>query len=166
MNPCHTACSDNSSVSLPQRLVEALGRLQAHASSSIFGSIYIYDLIEQRTLSASCSVATMLGYCTDDLSAMGENGLASLIHPDDLASVSEHYQRFSTLQSDEVIAISYRMRRADGSWCCLRSVETPCVIAIDGFPLQILGMIQVMAQVPIAKLENLSCPINFLDNVN
>lgn len=144
MNPSHTKFSNRFSTSSPQRLIKALGRLQAQEPNSIGGSIYIYDLIEQRTLSASCSIAATLGYTADTLDEMDAAGLGKLIHPDDLNLVSKHYQRFATLRSDEVIVINYRMKRADGTWCWLHSQETPLVMAVDGFPLQILGIVQLM----------------------
>jgi hypothetical protein len=145
VNNCDILCSDNSSAPFPQRLIEAVGRLQTQTITPL-GSVYVYDLIEQRTLSASCSIAAMLGYTADEIDRMGAIGLASLIHPHDLNRVSEHYQRFTSLQSGEVITVNYRMRRADKTWCWLRSEETPLVSAIDGFPLQLLGIVQVMTR--------------------
>lgn len=107
-------------------------------------NIYIYDLVEQHNLSGSCSIANLLGYRTDNIAAAEPLDLAGLIHPDDLNRVSEHFQRFTTLHREEVISIEYRMRRADGRWCWLRSQETLLARANDSFPQQILGMIQVM----------------------
>ncbi len=149
MNTCRVSCPDNFSVSSHQRLIETLGQLQAQTPNTKLGSIYIYDLVDQHTLSASCSIAAMLGYTADAIHAMGAIGLANLIHPNDLNRVSEHYQRFATLQSGEVITVNYRMKRADGTWCWLHSQETPLVVADSGFPLQILGMIQIITQKPI-----------------
>lgn len=123
--------------------VDASENDSAKTDSLISGNVYIYDLVEQRNLSGSCSVSSMLGY----LSALDEPlSLAGLIHPDDLNRVAEHFHRFTTLHYDEVIYIEYRMRRADGRWCWLRSQETPLVMAIDGFPLQILGIVQLATQ--------------------
>lgn len=132
----------NGFVSFPQHLVETLGQLQAHTTNVVSSSIYIYDLVEQHTLCTSYSVAAMLGYTADAIQAMEPIGLASLIHPDDLEQVSEHYQRFTTLSYGEIITLEYRMKRADGTWARLRSQETPLVEATDGFPLQLLGMVQ------------------------
>lgn len=146
VNTCDARCSDNSSAPLPHRLSEALGRLQAQTSLTLLGRVYVYDVIEQHRLSTSCSVAAMLGYTADEIDRMGSVGLASLIHPNDLNHVSEHYQRFTTLQPGEVITVHYRMRQADKTWCWLRSEETPLVSAIDGFPLQLLGIVQVITQ--------------------
>jgi PAS domain S-box-containing protein len=135
-------CSVNHSISYPQRMIQALDRLQAQSFQRPSNSVYVYDLVEQRTLCASYPIAAMLGYTADAIHTMGPIGLANLIHPDDLDRVSEHYQHFTTLHEGEVIAIEYRMQRADGTWCWLRSQETSFVQAIDGLPLQILGLIQ------------------------
>lgn len=166
MNTCDIPRLGRSSVSLPQRVIEALGQLQTQSTHTILGSVYVYDLVEQRTIYSSCSVAQMLKYTADEVHAMGRDGLSSLIHPDDLDVVSEHYQRFATLHFGEVITIHYRMKRADGVWCWLRSQETSLVQASDGFPLQILGMIQYITEFSLPTLEELLHGTNFLDNVN
>ena len=165
VSTCSTPRTNQFSTSSPQQLVQALGRLQAHHPKNQLGSIYIYDLVEQRTLCASCSVATMLGYTTDAIAAMGPVGLANLIHPDDLDSVSDHYQQFATLKMGEVISINYRMQQASGPWRWLHSQETPLITAMDGFPLQILGIIQVLAQPTMTHLKDLLDHNNNLANV-
>ncbi len=155
VSTCSTARTNQFSTSSPQQLVQALGRLQSHQAQNQLGSIYIYDLVDQRTICASCSVASMLGYTADAIAAMGPVGLANLIHPDDLDSVSEHYQQFATLQPGEVISVNYRMQQASGPWRWLHSQETPLVTAMDGFPIQILGLIQVLAQPTMTQLKDL-----------
>nr|WP_242032866.1 PAS domain-containing protein [Oscillatoria sp. FACHB-1406] len=115
--------------------------LQAQLPHTL-GSIYIYDLIDQHVTWTSCSVATLLGYTEEDLQLMGQLALGTLIHPDDLNRVSEHYQCYSVLQWGETISIDYRMKRKDGIWYWLRSTETPLVMATATCPLQILGIIQ------------------------
>ncbi|HEY9625456.1 MAG TPA: PAS domain-containing protein [Crinalium sp.] len=145
--------SPDASIPFPQRMIDTLGRLQAQTHDIVPSNTYVYDLVEQRTLCASRSIATMLGYTAEDIHAMGQTGLADLIHPDDLGRVADHYQRFTTLHYGDVIQIEYRMRRADGSWCWLRSQETTLVQAIDGFPLQILGILQDMTQMTLATTQ-------------
>jgi PAS domain S-box-containing protein len=127
---------------IAQHALEVMTRLQPHPIGSVPNSVYIYDFVEQRTLCASSSLPAMVGYTPDEIHTMGASGLANLIHPDDLNSVSEHYQRFTTLKSGEVIAIEYRLKRPDGTWCRLRSQETSLRQAIDGFPLQVLGLVE------------------------
>ncbi len=155
----HNSINENSSfIALPQRLITALGRLHNPVMHSACrrlqtsGSrVYIYDLVDQFTLCDSCSLATMLGYGTPASDNPELGGLAQLIHPEDLHRVADHYQRFTTLQPTEIIHISYRMRHADGSWRWLRSQETPLVSAIDGFPLQILGIVSLVADATSAS---------------
>lgn len=153
MTTCNPPCLTDVAVPLPKTIIAVLDKLQTEASDAIPGSIYVYDLVEQSTIHTSYSVAAMLGYTTAQTAAMEPDGLASLIHPDDLNRVSEHYQRFTTLRSEETIAIEYRMKQADGTWCCLRSQETPLVTAIDGFPLQILGLIQKIPQLSTTSIR-------------
>lgn len=139
-----------------QPLIEMVERLQTQAPSTILGNTYVYDLVDQQTLYSSYSIATLLGYTNQAIHDLGPTGLASLIHPDDLEAVSAHFQRFSTLNPNEVISVDYRMRRADGRWCWLRSQETPLVTAIDGCPLQILGIVQELNQLIVPELEDLA----------
>lgn len=137
----------------PQRLIEALGRLQAQNIHIVPYRLCIYDLIEQHTLYASRSVAEMLGYTVEETHALSTDGLANLIHSDDLGRVADHYQQIATLHYGEAIAIQYRMRRASGSWCWLHSQETPLVQAADGFPLQVLGLLQDVTPLSIFKSQ-------------
>jgi PAS domain S-box-containing protein len=106
--------------------------------------VYIYDLVNQCNLCVSCSITQLLGYSTATLPTNAALTLADLIHPDDLEYVVEHFQRFATLREGEMITLDYRMLHADGQWHWLCSQEMSFNQAIDGFPLQILGIIQDM----------------------
>jgi PAS domain S-box-containing protein len=130
-----------------QPVFEALARLQAQTKTALGtapDSVYIYDLVDQNSTHLSYSVAELLGYTAEQMNGLGGLGLAGLIHPADVEAVSEHFQRFTTLHPNEVIAIEYRMMGSDGEWCWLRSLETPLVLAVDGFPLQILGLVHTI----------------------
>lgn len=107
-------------------------------------AVYLYDLVDQRTLFATRSIADLLGYSESEVQAMQDVGLAHLIHPADLEIVASHFQNFTVLPAGVVIEILYRMKRADGQWCWLRSREVPFIQAIDGYPLQIFGTVQEM----------------------
>jgi hypothetical protein len=152
----HDLIGASKSSILPQHLIEVLGQLQARTANTVSSSIYIYDLVDQHTFCTSYPVAVMLGYTAEAIHAMGPVGLASFIHPDDLNQVAAHYQRFSMLLPGEVISVEYRMQRANGKWCRLRSQETSLVQAIDGFPLQVLGLLQVITQPAIDPSKKLT----------
>lgn len=146
MNAYNPSCLGYVPIAFPQSMVEALERLQPEQLNCVIENIYIYDLVERQTLWASSSAAAILGYDDNDIRLMGSMGLANLIHPDDIDYVSEHYQKFATLRSGEVIVAEYRMKRVDGTWCYLRSQETPLVVGINGSPIQVLGILRDIAQ--------------------
>jgi PAS domain-containing protein len=132
-----------------QRMIEELERIQS-THPTLVQVYYIYDLTTQQILYATGSVPDMLGYSADTVHEMGPFGLAKLIDPDDLDSVAEHYQQFYTLNYGDVLEIKYRMQRADGTWCRLRSEATPSMSeSANGFPVQVLGVIQPISQVAV-----------------
>ncbi|HSM82563.1 MAG TPA: PAS domain-containing protein [Nodosilinea sp.] len=89
-------------------------------------------------------VTSLLGYTAEASGAPEDLSLGHLICPDDLDRVAEHFQSLSTLRHGEMITLEYRMRHADGTWRWLRSYESSLITARDGFPLQILGIVQLL----------------------
>uniref|UniRef100_A0A832H6N1 PAS domain S-box protein n=1 Tax=Oscillatoriales cyanobacterium SpSt-402 TaxID=2282168 RepID=A0A832H6N1_9CYAN len=152
VSTCGNLWFTNAVVAPSQPIAAALERLQAQTSSALPSIVYTYDLARQQTLCSSNSVTAMLGYSAAEVDVLGLLGLGTLIHPDDLQTVSDHFQHFMTLQEEDVIAVEYRMRRADGTWCWLRSQETLLVPVDNEVPLQILGLIQ-----DISPLSNPTC---------
>ena len=108
--------------------------------------VYLYDVVNQCNLSESCSLAAWLGYSAHSSEVKAALGLAHLIHLDDLPRVAAHFQRFPTLPAGKTIALNYRMRHANGQWHWLYSQETALVQAQNGYPLQILGIIQDLTE--------------------
>jgi PAS domain S-box-containing protein len=140
--------STNIPSSFLQHWLEALDRLDSQSAALCPRRFYLYDVIQQHTLCASASIGQMLNYTAAEIHAMGPNGLAALIHPDDLNQVSAHYQRFNTLCEGEIITIKYRMKRSDGSWRRLRSQETILMQTGEGIPHLIFGMLQDITDLP------------------
>ncbi|MBF2026898.1 MAG: PAS domain-containing protein [Oscillatoriales cyanobacterium C42_A2020_001] len=153
VNICDTLRFTNPFLPSSQRLTAALKRFQVGATSLRSSVVYVYDLVEQQTLYSSGSVVALLGFNPIDVERLAELGLAMLIHPDDLQSISDYFQQLVTLQEGEVMAIDYRMQRADRTWCWLRSQETLLVQAENEVPLQVLGLIQDLTPKFTAKLE-------------
>lgn len=144
-------------------VMEVLKRLDTSAHGSANSSIYIYDLVDQNILCCSeSSVPALLGYSPQHLEGLGEFGLATLIHPADLQSVAAYFQRFNTLAAREIITVSYRMQRADQTWCWLRSHDTPLMQARDGFPLKILSLVEDISDAQTAKLDHFSSELGGL----
>jgi PAS domain S-box-containing protein len=104
--------------------------------------VYIYDLVDQCNIYANRSLAKMLGYTDIEIQDMGMMGLASLIHPEDVSRLADHFQRLTTLRPSETIEIEYRMQGCNGKWCWLHSHEIAFVHAENGVPLQVIGVVR------------------------
>lgn len=105
--------------------------------------IYLYDLIEQRTVFGNSGLAAMLGY-TDitELQQMGDEVVARLMHSDDMERFPTHIARFGTLSDNVVIEFEYRMQHTDGAWRWCKSHDRVFNRTTDGAPRQILGVVQ------------------------
>lgn len=103
--------------------------------------IYIYDLVEQRTVYLNNAVSTLLGYAPEHVQALGDRLLAELIHPKDverwLVDILPHY---ATAGDDTAIESEYRLRHADGSWRWFLVCERAWQRQANGTVRQIIGV--------------------------
>jgi PAS domain S-box-containing protein len=101
--------------------------------------LYIYDLVEQRSVYANREVTTVLGYTAQEVAAMGSQIMPRLVHPEDLGRVMEYHRSYVTLGDGEIRRVEYRMQHAGGDWRWLDSKETLFTRTPDGRPRQIIG---------------------------
>lgn len=118
-----------------QRLIH----LVAEASPNL---IYIYDLEKQCNIYTNREIARILGYCTGEIPAFDLQFFQTIVHPEDLAQVNQHLQRFETAEDSDIFEIEYRVRHADGSWRWLWSRDTIFNRDRNGKPQQIIGAVQ------------------------
>ncbi|MEO1093673.1 MAG: PAS domain S-box protein [Cyanobacteria bacterium J06638_28] len=78
--------------------------------------LYIYDLPARKHTYINSKVKGILGYTPEAIQAMGVTSLVQLIHPEDLAQVTEHYHRLSHTQDDQILELEYRMCDRAGNW--------------------------------------------------
>ncbi|MBD2463204.1 PAS domain-containing protein [Oscillatoria sp. FACHB-1407] len=104
------------------------------------GILYIYDLIEQHNVYINRQIGEVLGYTPDAVRAMGNTLFLTLMHPEDLASLPAHIERFDRAQDGEVIEREYRMRHANGEWRWLWSRDLVFSRTETGVPRQVLGI--------------------------
>jgi PAS domain S-box-containing protein len=104
--------------------------------------VYIYDLVAQRNLYINPPLAQIVGYTIQELEQMDENGWLSLLHPDDVISWKENFQRWGKAKDSNIVESEYRIKRKDGEWRWLRSRETVVAKTPEGLPYQILGIAQ------------------------
>jgi PAS domain S-box-containing protein len=81
------------------------------------GILYLYDLEEQRNIYTNTSMFALLGYTSDEITAMDSSLMPQLIHPEDLPKIMKHLASFGGIEDGETREIEYRVRAADGQFC-------------------------------------------------
>src|SRR4051812_7535389 len=79
-------------------------------------SVYTFDRDAQRTVYANRHAAAQLGYSAEQVAALGENPIAKLMHPDDLATLPELLARWDHVADGEVLETEHRLLHADGTY--------------------------------------------------
>lgn len=104
--------------------------------------LYVMDLAEQRNVFANRELAGMLGYSEEEIRAMGQALLPTILHPDDLPRIPAQIALVMAAKDGEVITLEYRVRDGSGAY---RWVEDRIVVferGPDGAVRQFLGMIE------------------------
>ncbi|WP_088889015.1 PAS domain S-box protein [Leptolyngbya ohadii] len=122
-------------------LLESQQFIQQVADSSP-NVIYIYDIAQQRNIYVNREVATFLGYTKDEVMTRVDQSLATLMHPDDLERVMQHFEQFATLSDGAICEFEYRMRHKNGEWRWFSSRDTVFKRDAEGRVTQILGNAQ------------------------
>jgi PAS domain S-box-containing protein len=127
-----------------QRAEEALREsqrfIQEIADATPDMMIYLYDLVEQRTVYVNRQIGEILGYTKEDIQEMGSRMIEILVHPDDLESVTEHMKKVATDKKGEIIENEYRMKHAGGEWRWLLSRDIVFTRNADGLPTRNIGV--------------------------
>ncbi|MBE9184085.1 PAS domain S-box protein [Microcoleus sp. LEGE 07076] len=108
----------------------------AEASPNI---LYVWDLIEQKTIYANASIYKVIGYTVEEIQALGPWMLSSLIHPEDAVKMPDYLQQVETGTEGDIFEIEYRIRHQDGSWRWIVSRDTVFAKTSEGKLKQILG---------------------------
>jgi PAS domain S-box-containing protein len=106
------------------------------------GLIYVYDLVERSNVYANRSMATLLGYSSEQVAALGAQLLPTIMHPDDLPRAVAHHAAMPGVRDGEVVEIEYRVRDSAGGWRWLHSWETVLERDAHGLPRRTLGIAQ------------------------
>ncbi|HTK80860.1 MAG TPA: PAS domain S-box protein [Bacteroidota bacterium] len=135
------------------------------------GTVYIYDLAEQRNVSMNKEWLTAFGYTREEMEDLREDLLARILHPDDVIGIVDHHARWRTASDGEVRAIEYRARTKTGEWRWLQSREIAFTRAASGDVTQILGIahdvtvrkrseILLAAELRVLEMVSTDIPLN------
>ncbi|MDA0673037.1 MAG: PAS domain S-box protein [Cyanobacteria bacterium] len=101
--------------------------------------IYIFDLQAQCNVYVNQQITKHLGFSPEAINAMGDRLFANLLHPDDRATVAQHWQALTHTSDAEVLEVEYRLQDANGGWHWLNSRDTVFTRDDQGRPVQVLG---------------------------
>ncbi|MEG4070657.1 PAS domain S-box protein [Microcoleus sp. Pol11C2] len=111
-------------------------------ASATPGILYLYDLEEERNIYTNTSMLALLGYTTDEITAMNSSLMSQLIHPEDLPKIVKHHASFAGIEDGEIREIEYRVRAADGQFLWMQSRDTIFSRNVDGQAQVIIGFCQ------------------------
>ncbi|MEG5039617.1 MULTISPECIES: PAS domain S-box protein [unclassified Microcoleus] len=111
-------------------------------ASATPGILYLYDLEEQRNIYTNTSMLALLGYTSDEITAMDSSLMSQLIHPEDLPKIVKHHASFAGIEDGEIREIDYRVQAADGQFLWLQSRDTIFSRNPDGQAKVIIGFCQ------------------------
>lgn len=103
------------------------------------GTVYIFDLAEQRNVYINRHWLTAYGYTAEETQAMGSE-LIQVFHPDDLLRIAANHNAWKDASDGEMRSIEYRLQDKKGAWHWLISRETPFTRDERGQVRQILGI--------------------------
>ncbi len=102
--------------------------------------LYVYDWQQTCNVYVNSQVSELLGYTPDEIQEMKTSLLPNLLHPDDLARLSEFKQQWETAKDSDIFQSEIRMKHRNGEWRYLYCQETLFARHDDGTPRQILGV--------------------------
>ena len=139
-------------------LARSRGFLEGMVSTAP-GLLYVFDLVDRKTLYANREITAMLGHkpeAADDF----DHVVMRLFHPDDLSALRMHHDSLRRARDGDVQRIEYRARHADGNWLWLSAWETPLTRDPDGRVRQVVGIAQDVT-VHNAAREKLTWQANY-----
>ena len=78
--------------------------------------ISVFDLQENRSIFINRTVASLLNYTPEEISAMGPDVVRVLMHPEDQPGFQQHAFRVRSLGDKEIASFEHRMRDKAGEW--------------------------------------------------
>ncbi|MBD2327239.1 PAS domain S-box protein [Alkalinema sp. FACHB-956] len=115
--------------------------------------LYLYDIQEHRNIYVNREVASTLGYSPAAITAMGDQLLPQLLHPEDQDYILHHLQQMQFIQDNEVRTTEYRLRHVNGDWRWFYTRDAVFLRDSEGLVKVIIGSAQDITDRKQAELE-------------
>jgi len=122
-------------------------------SALVPGVIYVFNHQTMSNEYANRSIAELLGYTPDEIRAMGEELLPTVIHSDDFDRLADHMASLQDLEPGEQAVWEFRAIKRDLTEVWLRSVESVFSRAPDGAVLRTIGVALDITAQKTAEIE-------------
>jgi len=127
---------------LAEHAFERTNRFRTRITETSPHIIYVFDILERKNIFVNHKFTELLGYAPEQIAAMGDDFLSQLLHPEDLAHVSELLNRWNEATDDDVLSTEYRMRDIHGNWRWFLGTDTVFERTPDGRVKRIIGNAQ------------------------
>ncbi|MEG5066708.1 PAS domain-containing protein [Microcoleus sp. B3-A4] len=140
-----------------RKRIEAQLRESQHWLSAVIKTnpnlLYVYDLIEERSLYVNREIYSDIGYTFEEIQEMAATFIPKLIHPDDIPAFLEQRKKIETAKDGESFDFEYRIQHKNGEyrWFCSR--ESVFARTAQGKPWKILGTAAEISDRKQAELE-------------
>lgn len=125
------------------------------ASSIIFPKtnlIYIFDLLNNRSIYVSYEIHQFLGFDGEQLTKMEPNWFQNILHPDDDDKLKLHYQKNNFQSDPKQPEIDYRIRDVSGIWHWLRNRDVVLACDNNGEATHLLGILEDVTSQKVAEI--------------
>ncbi|MDB6079102.1 MAG: domain S-box, partial [Akkermansiaceae bacterium] len=136
---CHLDITDRKLAENALRDSQRFAESIAENSTSL---IYLLDLETGRNIYSNRGVGEFLGYSPAQMIEMGDHVLPTIIHPEDLPRVMQHYAHFADVPDHRVIDLEYRVKHTSGDWHWVWVRDTVFNRRPNGATWQIMGTVQ------------------------
>jgi PAS domain S-box-containing protein len=115
--------------------------------------LYVYDLIEERSLYLNREIYSDIGYTLEEIKQMETASISKLMHPDDFPAFSAHKEKIEQAKDGESFEFEYRLQHKNGEYFWFFSRDTVFTRTEDGKPWKILGTAVEISSRKQAELE-------------
>lgn len=102
--------------------------------------VFLYDVVNDRTLFSNRALSTQLGYSNDDFDRGGMTFLRSVVHPADYPNYEAHMHAVANAADGETHYLEFRLQNAAGQWVWLSRRTTVFERDADGRVSKYLGV--------------------------
>jgi PAS domain S-box-containing protein len=114
--------------------------------------VYIFDLLERKSVFVSPKIMTALGYSPSDLEAMGSELLPRLVHPEDQAMLEAYHANLPEAE-DRTSEVECRIAHRDGTWRWFHFTEMIFRRDAQGRPEHLFGIAQDITKRKVLEIE-------------